>query len=280
MITDNQTNKVYFSEQSEKHFPKRFSDLKKIIEEAGYFVHVISKTKDYYCRDYMPVQVDVEDFVQFVFRPEAYLKPEEYKFITNPVVVNLTNKIVQPSYSPVLLDGGNIVKWGNKVIITDRVIKDNEYQFGTPEAVIAQLVKDLKCRVIIIPEYPKEKTGHADGLIRFIDENRVFINETEGEPKQEWLKEFKKVLDDNGLKSIELPCPMPPEQETAIGLYLNYLHVGNLVVVPQFNKPEDKPALDAVKDIFGADNKVVGYDARWIAEHGGVFNCCTWTLEV
>jgi len=278
MIKDSQTNAVYFAEQTEKHYPKRFSDLKLIIEEVGYSVKVISNTSDYHCRDYMPVQVDVEDFVQFVFRPEAYLKEEEYKFITNPVIVNLSNKMKQPRYSPVLLDGGNIVKWGNKVIITDRVIKDNEYQFGTPEAVIAQLEKDLKCSVIIIPEYPKEKTGHADGLIRFIDVNKVFINETDGEQEQEWLNDFKKVLEENKLESIELPCPMPPEQETADGLYLNYLHVGNLVIVPQFNKPEDKKALEIIRKTFSVGNIVVGYDARWIAEHGGVFNCCTWTI--
>jgi hypothetical protein len=64
----------------------------------------------------MPVQVEDEDFVQFVFRPEAYLKREEYKYITNPVMVNLSNTMKQPRYSPILLDGGNIVKWKDKVV--------------------------------------------------------------------------------------------------------------------------------------------------------------------
>lgn len=279
MIKDKQTNTVYFAEQTEKHYPKRFSDLKQIIEEAGYSVQVISNTSDYYCRDYMPVQVEDVDFVQFVFRPEAYLKREEYKYITNPVMVNLSNTMKQPRYSPILLDGGNIVKWKDKVVITDRVIKDNRYQFDSDDAVILQLEKDLKCKVIIIPEYPKEKTGHADGLIRFIDRNRVFINETKKEKEQEWLSDFKKVLKENNLETIELPCPMPPEQEKAIGLYLNYLHVGNLVVVPQFKLPDDKKAVEIISEIFGAEYKVVGYDACWIAEHGGVFNCCTWTVR-
>ena len=278
MIKDSQTNTVYFAEQTPKHYPKKFIDLKQIIEHENLSVKVISNTKDYYCRDYMPVQVDFDDFVQFVFRPEAYLKKEEYKYITNHVTVSLLNKMIKPRYSPVLQDGGNIVKWKDKVIITDRVLKDNRYQFESDKAVISQLEKDLKCKLIIIPEYPKEKTGHADGLIRFIDENRVFINETNGEPEQEWLKEFKKVLKENNLETIELPCPMTQEQESAIGLYLNYLHIGNLIVIPQFNLPEDKEALDKINEIFGAENKVVGYDAHWIAEHGGVFNCCTWTV--
>jgi len=52
----------------------------------------------------------------------------------------------------------------------------------------------LKCQVIIIPEYPHELTGHADGLIRFIDDDTVFINETYAEPEKEWLRNFLGIL--------------------------------------------------------------------------------------
>ena len=31
-------------------------------------------------------------------------------------------------------------------------------------------------KLFIIPEYPDEMTGHADGLIRFLDEETVLIN--------------------------------------------------------------------------------------------------------
>jgi agmatine/peptidylarginine deiminase len=65
------------------------------------------------------------------------------------------------------------------------------------------------------------------------------------------IKTFKKYWKRTVLTPVELPCPMPPEQETAIGLYLNYLHVGNLVVVPQFKLPEDKKAIDKIREIFG-----------------------------
>lgn len=63
------------------------------------------------------------------------------------------------------------------------ILKDNSYQFQEAE-ILAKLEKDLQCRVIIIPEYPGELTGHADGLIRFIDDITGFIND---ECEKEWL---------------------------------------------------------------------------------------------
>jgi agmatine deiminase len=74
---------------------------------------------------------------------------------------------------------------------------------------------------------------------------------------------------------------MDPGQPTADGLYINYLHIGNLVIVPQFNfKKEDARALARFKEIFGSKNSVVPYDSRRIAEGGGVLNCASWTVQL
>ncbi len=227
----------------------------------------------------MPVQVAEDDFVQFVFRPKAYFKPEEYIGITNPVLVELMNRLPRPRYSPLILDGSNVMKAENKVIIIDRVIKDNNYQFTEAE-IITQLEKDLQCRVIIIPEYPKELTGHADGLIRFIDDNTVFISDTRSEPEKKWLQEFLGILKENNLTTVELPCPMDLEQSTAEGLYINYLQIGNLVVVPQFNlKKEDANTLAIIKEVFNINYSLVPFDARRIAKDEGVLNCESWTVK-
>jgi agmatine deiminase len=154
MKTDSQTNTVYFSNLLPEEHPKEFKELSEIIESDGYKVKLLIETYDFYCRDYMPVQVAEDDFVQFVFRTKAYFEPEEYSWISNPVLLELINNLPRPRYSPIILDGGNIAKASDKVIITDRVFKDNSYQFTKAE-IIAQLKKDLKCQVIIIPEYPR-----------------------------------------------------------------------------------------------------------------------------
>jgi len=226
-----------------------------------------------------PQDIAEGDFVQFVFRPKAYFKPEEYSGITNPVLAELMNKLPQPRYSPLVLDGGNIIKSNYKVIVTDRIFKDNWYQFKSKEKIIAQLEHDLKCQVIVVPEYPGELSGHVDGLIRFIDEDTVFINETEGEKEKEWLRNFLKVLGENQLLHIKVPCPVETNTEDATGLYINYLQVGNLVVVPQFGLREDKQAFQTFREIFGKKYSVVPFEAKWKARHGGVLNCATWTVK-
>ncbi len=276
---DNHTNTVYFSNLIPEDFPKQFNELTRTIESAGYLVKLLTETYDYYCRDYMPVQVAENDFMQFVFRPKAYFAPHQYAEITNPVLVGLMNNLHPPRYSPLILDGGNVIKAKDKVIVTERVFKDNKFQFNTEDEILNQLEKDLQCKAIIIPEYPNELTGHADGLIRFIDDDTVLINETYGEPEKEWLRNFLGILTENNLLHIKLPCPMNGKLITADGLYINYLHVGNLVVVPQFKRKEDKIALQTFNEIFGNKYSVLPFDARWIAEHGGVFNCVSWTTK-
>ncbi len=279
MITDQETNHVYFSNLLEENNRSELEVLRRLIQNEGYNSSLLIETDDIYCRDYMPVQVGEKDFVQFVFRPIAYFRKREYKHISHPVYIELMNNIVQPRYSPIILDGGNVIKWKDKAIITDRVLKDNRYQFPDDKAIIERLEYDLKCDIIIIPEYPRETTGHADGLIRFIDDNRVFVNDTKMDPEQEWLSNFLEVLKKNDLTPVELPCELEPNQAKADGLYINYLHIGNLIVVPQFGyKKSDAKALSVIKKAFGRKYAVVPYTANWISDGGGVLNCSSWTV--
>jgi agmatine deiminase len=279
MITNAQTNTVYLADDYKKEWPEDFKKLKSLIEKYKVPVKILKHTKDRYCRDYMPIQVSDSTFVQFIFKPEEYFEIDWYKYICNPIQIGLVNKLQRPFYSNIILDGGNIVKWSDKVIIADKVYDDNLYRYKSKEAIRKQLEDELKCKVIIIPRYPNDKTGHADGLIRFINSNKVFINE-EDKNSIEWQKKFHAVLNENNLEPVMLPCTMEDDQETGDGLYINYLHVGNLVIVPQFGRGHaDEKALHIMEEVMGKTNTVVPYNAKTIAEYGGVLNCATWTVK-
>jgi len=171
------------------------------------------------------------------------------------------------------------VKWKDKVIITDRVFEDNEYKFPSRDVIKKQLEEELQCKVIVIPGYPKDKTGHADGLIRFIDADRVFVNK-EYSNTRDWQNKLHSVLDANQLTPVVLPCTLKEDVEPADGLYINYLHVGNLVVVPQFGQGHaDDAAMKKMQEILGKTNTVVPFYSHHIAEYGGVLNCATWTVK-
>lgn len=279
MIPDYLTNTVYFAEYTKQQYPREMGQLLEVLTDAKVTVKLLKGTSDFYCRDYMPVQVEENDFVQFVFRPYTYFKKSDYKYLTNPTFVEFENGMPQPRFSPLILDGGNLVKWHDKVIVTDRVISDNLYQFSNKEAIIERLKSDLICDVIVIPEYPDEKTGHADGLVRFIDADTVLVNDTHAEPNKAWLREFVTALAENGIMHISLPCDCKEGDDSALGLYINYLHVGNVIVVPLFGKKSsDDRALSVLKEVFGSSYTVLPFQASWIAKNGGVFNCATWTV--
>ena len=58
MIIDKETNKVYFSFLSTYDYKDELKSIKNILKKYNINYGFISGTKDYFCRDYMPVQVD------------------------------------------------------------------------------------------------------------------------------------------------------------------------------------------------------------------------------
>jgi agmatine deiminase len=277
MIIDSDTNFVYLSKWTKTDFSEMTKDLISAFERADVKHDFLEHTDDYYCRDYMPVQVTKDKFVQFVFNTVSYFRPVELKHISNPVKIQVNNDLAQPCYSRLILDGGNVVKGKTKVIITDKVIRDNVYMMPEKK-IVEELETLLEAEVVIIPALKEDKTGHADGMIRFLDDHTVLINELGFEEDKEWEKQFLAVLKKHRLTPVELPV-FDPENNTAIGIYINYLHVGNLIVVPFFDhqKQKNEEVLNIMQELF-PDNVVEHVDATRLAENGGVLNCATWNI--
>ncbi len=279
MITDFLTNKVYFSGYTEKYLQPFSNEIAKILRNNKIDFDFLKSTKDYYCRDYMPVQVTKDKFVQFVFRPISYFKRKDYPYLSNPLRIELDNKLTKPYYSRLILDGGNVVKGETKVIITDKVIRDNVYMMPRKK-IIKELETLLEAEVIIIPALKDDDTGHADAMIRFIDDNTVLINQLNFEKDKDWEDRFLDVLKKHGLKHEELPV-FDAGDGTGIGIYINYLHVGDLIVVPFFNHPKQKneTVLKWMKKLFPhPEFKVEHVNATELAKEGGVLNCATWNI--
>jgi agmatine deiminase len=177
MISDNETNKVYFSNQSTYDFKPELKELIAILDENGIEYGFINGTRDYFCRDYMPVQIDEDTVVRFKFRPDYLLNdPLKRKYVTNTSLVYRSNDLLKnfrTIESDIILDGGNVVKCKSKVIITGRVLTNNPDKITTVETRRATSLQTSGLsdafpgvKIIIIPRYPNEPTGHADGLVR------------------------------------------------------------------------------------------------------------------
>lgn len=256
----------------------------------------LENTKDIWCRDYMPVKSATGKNLLFNYDP-AYLKGEKWKCKLTPRrdLIKLLNNF-QISFEPVddiLLEGGNVIRYGDKVIMTDAIYRENKIDkdIKGQSALNRRLEKLLESQLIIIPHQPDDTLGHADGVVRFLDHNTVLINDfssakgTKFEESKHYLDNTFGALGKAGLNILQVsysPTDETGEDEmfAANGIYINYLETKKYVFLPQFGyelEQKDKEALEVFNKIFSKTNKqVIPVPSRTIAMKGGVLNCITW----
>jgi agmatine deiminase len=278
MITDSQTNTVYFSELLKAKISLQKIQL--ILEKYQIKYAFLKDTKDIWARDYMPIQIDVNSFVQFRYEP-SYL--EKYPLLqSNPKVVLKSNGITS-DYSEINLDGGNIVKWTDKVILTDRVFSENP-QYPDRKVLVTEIERKLNAEVIIIPQIKSDMTGHADGLVRFMDEKIIIGNKLNDEYIY-WGNAMQKVIQQFGFNYIEMPVfdykvQYKNKSISAIGCYMNYLEIGNLIIFPVFELEgnKDDEAFNLISSLY-PDKNIERININEIAFKGGLMNCISWNIK-
>lgn len=280
MVTSKETNTVYFSEKllSDERFTKTCKALTELLEKHLIKYDFLKATKDIWCRDYMPIQIEKGKFVQFRYEP-SYLK-DDFELQSDPKEVCKANNI-NPQFSTINLDGGNVVNWSDRAIITDRVFDENP-EYLSKNKLIAEIEKLLEVEIIVIPQIKSDMTGHADGMVRFVDRNTLLGNNREQEYKY-WKNGINKILKEKGIEYIDIPFLDHKEKyypDHAIGCYVNYLEVENLIVIPIFEteKNKDQEVYDKFREIF-PDRKIETINYNEIGFYGGLLNCTTWTIK-
>lgn len=230
----------------------------------------IKNTKDIWARDYMPVKTKSDRFISFRYEP-SYLKenPELRTDFCKEIAQSLS--IENLTYSDINLDGGNVVfsPLKEKAVISDRVFDENKDKIKTE--LINELEKLLEAQVIIIPSLKSDMTGHADGMVRFVDENTVIGNASDFKYGLEIR--IKTTLKKNGIEVIDFPY-FESKGDSAVGCYLNFLETERIIFLPVFDVDMDKDAINTAKGIF--KKKIVPVNINEIAKDGGVLNCISW----
>lgn len=280
MITGRETNTVGLSDKlfSDQRFQYTANRLSDILSAHGIQTKRLSATKDIWCRDYMPIQIATNEFVQFRYEP-SYLQ-DELELQSDPAEVCKENGF-NPKFSQINLDGGNVVNWKDKAILTDRVFDENP-EYRSKSKLINKLENLLQAQVIIIPQIKSDMTGHADGMIRFVDQNTILGNSRKHEYKY-WRDGIKKVLKEQGLTYIDIPFlnhKEPKHPDHAIGCYVNYLEVQDLIILPVFEveNNRDEEVIQLFTQIF-PDRKIETINYNDIGLFGGLLNCTTWTIK-
>ena len=270
---------VYLSELLLNKYPETCKNLITILEKHHVKYSFIKGTKDIWCRDYMPVQTESGKFIQFRYEP-SYLKgKKEWEDSRSDVkeVCRLNN--INATFSDINLDGGNVLICDGRAILSDRIFSENPNYEN--DSLINELSKLLECEIIIIPAQKGDYTGHADGMVRFVDRNTILGNKLADEYKY-WQKGMQKVIDTYNLTYIDVPfitdIKDPKHPDSAIGIYVNYLEVNDLIVMPIFNRDEDNQVLEILQRAF--PNKIIEtIDYNDVAKEGGSLNCTTWVVR-
>lgn len=269
---------VYFSDLLKTKFPDACERLIQILEKYSVKYAFLKGTKDIWCRDYMPVQTESGKFIQFKYDP-SYLKGnKEWEESRSDVkeVCQLNN--IDAQFSDINIDGGNVLICDGRAILSDRIFSENPD--WDKEMLVSELSKLLECEIIIIPAQKGDMTGHADGMVRFVNRDTILGNRLAKEYKY-WREGMQKVLEKYSLTYIDVPFFEAKDRKhplSAVGIYVNYLEVNNLIVLPVFGRDEDKQTIDIIKKAFpGKIVETINYDE--VAQEGGLLNCTTWVVR-
>ena len=231
---------------------------------------LLNNAKDIWLRDFMPVKTKSGKYVSFRYEP-SYLNdyPElctDFRREIAPTF-NIENLV----YSNINLDGGNVVFSPSKetVVISDRVFTEN-LKYSSVE-LVQELEKLLDARVIIIPSICSDMTGHADGMVRFVNENTAVGNASRSLFGLE--AHIKTTLRNHGIEVIDFPY-FDSKDGSAVGCYLNFLETEQAIFLPVFDVETDNIALDTAKSIF--DKEIIPVNINEIAVKGGLLNCISW----
>ena len=278
MLTDRFTNTVYFSSLLPKKCPILNAHLIDALQKRGIPYGYLSGTKDIWCRDYMSIQVNAERFVFFKYTPDYLQDKAGLRIQTNPDDVfkveenNLKKLLPQSSTIDLVLDGGNVVKCDNIIVMTDKVFVENKDK--TP-AEVERILKDaFQCEILFIP-WDGDMCGHSDGIVHYAGNNRILITN---------YKDFSRYYYYRYLKILEKKFEVIPLKYNAKRFharswaYINFLQIGNMLLVPQLGLEEDKQALEQISKAF-PNCDIVGIPALEAVRRGGALNCISWNIS-
>lgn len=180
MVSEFYKDTVFFSSLFARHYKRIYEEVVSILESHGVANGLLTNTKDYWARDYMPIQSDVYTVAQFCYAPDYLIGKEKYR--TNPYIDKIGGMKphnLEIKHCPLVVDGGNAVVVSTQekssredreyqyLIMTNKVMLENP-RFDRKE------IERMLCNalgiheVIWLPWDKDDEMGHTDGILRQI----------------------------------------------------------------------------------------------------------------
>lgn len=232
---------------------------------------------DIWIRDFAPVVPD--RCVKFDYRPR-YLPRSDADWIDNSFENwFLATNLVYGARSNIILDGGNFVYNGSdKAIVTQRVLEDNP-SFSREQ--IESEIKEKTCiaQLAIIPCESGDVTGHADGMVMWIDKDKLCVSRYDEPFRSELMGILRAAFPD--ISIIEIPSDWDGRIyngfPSACGIYANGIMTARYIYLPVYNMVNDSVVAQIVQS--HTHKQVIPIDASGICILGGSVRCLTWQVK-
>jgi agmatine deiminase len=275
---------------------------RKILEKSGAGMAAVEffvvPTDRSWTRDYCPI---------FVYRAKRERRLLNWRFNgwakysnskrDDAVTAKLAPRLKLPMITPewkgqrVVLEGGSIdVNGAGKILTTEECLlsavqaRNPELSREDIEGVFRKFLGARDTLWLKNGIAGDDTHGHVDDLARFTDEHTVVIASEDNkqdlnyEPLKENLALLREMRGQDGLvlRVEKLPMPEPVffNGQRLPASYANFYIANGLVLVPTFNDPQDRVALNKLAQLF-PDRKVVGIAATDLVLGLGTLHCMT-----
>ena len=206
--------------------------------------------------------------------------------IDNAVTTHLARQLGQRLWSPgMVLEGGSIDVNGAGTLLTTEECLLSPVQARNPGLSQAEVERRLSeylgiDRVVWLRRgiAGDDTHGHIDDLARFVDAETIVVA-SEDDPSDanyEPLRENFDLLREQPFRVVKLPMPRHLEFDGVRlpASYANFYIANRLVLVPTFNDPNDRRALDTLARCFPG-REVVGIHSVELVWGLGTLHCMT-----
>ena len=304
-ILDEETNFVYISDKLKEFFPKFHDNIIEKFSEMGIPFGVLRGTKDIWCRDYMPIQMNDMSFVGFNYNPDylkkgfGYSQYTEYESKYSPIgaryrpwervsslsdidVRKITDLSTRLRCYDIVLDGGNLVFCGDYVIVTDKILKENGKSKEELETILRNMF-NLE-PIFVHWEYDHDEVyGHTDGMFKALPVSKgekpalLYLHRWDS-PSKKLRDNLREAAGDKiNLKEIVF-VKKGKGIDSLAWAYINFLQVGDKILLPSFGLADEESIIDQFKTYFGYHPETI--DMSDIARQGGALHCLTWNIKV
>lgn len=279
MILDKDTNIVYLSRKLKEWNTDFFNRLTRLMDEMYIHWELLNYTRDIWIRDFMPIQMNDNEFIKYKYYPDYLRNSKDKRYITN---CKQACKSIGVTYKETnyIIDGGNIVPCEEYLIMTNKVFTENDKSIN--DIVLTKQLEELfGCKIIFIPWHKiseDEPYGHADGFIRWCGGNKILMsNHRETSPIE--ATEIRSILEFKGFEVTEMLFNTPNPEPDWNWAYINFLQVQHKIIMPFLGISEDKQAQKYIQTAF-PDCEIRGIRMRNIAKYGGALHCITWNIKI